>query len=394
MDKIRNLLKEQIGLDPASIGQTGLDRLIQNHMLRSYQPDPDLLWLQLKSSPAARQRLVDDVVIGETWFFRDPESLQPLVQLTSSEAGGPRFLSIPCASGEEPYTLVMALLASGQFEFSVDALDVSPRALDKARLGVYGLNSFRGNIGPWREMYFREVEGGLELSESVRKRVRFGEANVTNPQFLDQTGWGIYDGILFRHLSIYLDPAVRQLTLTQLHQHLRPGGLLCVAASEVDHVPERLFRRTAQVGVFEAVHHNQSPVLCKLPRKSPATSRPQAMTPPPVRGLAPLPARGDLDLEVLQARRWANRGELTRAEVACQTLLDGHGPQAEVYHLLALIASARQQNAEQERYLRRVLYLEPEHCEALLQLATLLEQQARGSEAQRLRERARRVFSP
>ncbi|MBN9419125.1 hypothetical protein ABS71_21590 [bacterium SCN 62-11] len=394
MDKIRHLLREQIGLDPTSIGQTNVDRLIQNHMLRSHQPDPDLLWLQLKSSALARQRLVDDVVIGETWFFRDPDSLEPLLQLTPSESGGLRFLSLPCASGEEPYTLVMALLGRGHCDFTVDALDVSHRALAKAREGIYGLNSFRGVVGPWRDLYFQEAEGGMELSESVRKRVRFGEVNVTQPQFLDQPGWGNYDGILFRHLSIYLDASVRQSALMHLHKHLRPGGLLCVAASEVDHVPERLFRRTRQVGVFEAIH-GQLPKVCLLaqPRKSPV-ARPQAMTPPPVRGLAPLPARQDLDLEVARARRQANRGELVQAEESCQSLLDLHGPQAEVYHLLALVASARQQNTEQERYLRRVLYLEPEHCEALLQLATLLEQQGRTSEAQRLRERARRVFSP
>ncbi|MCF3999435.1 chemotaxis protein CheR, partial [Pseudomonas aeruginosa] len=72
--------------------------------------------------------------------------------------------------GEEPYSIVMALLDAGlsEYLFEVDALDVSARVIERASLGVYGRNSFRGDELGFRDRHFSEVAEGYQLAEQVR----------------------------------------------------------------------------------------------------------------------------------------------------------------------------------------------------------------------------------
>ena len=118
----------------------------------------------LDSSRAEWNELVESVVVTETWFFRDPEIYRRFRSPGASRNGCPpiqplplRLLSIPCASGEEPYSLVMALLDAGVApdRFQIDAVDISARALARAERGVYGRNSFRGKDLAFRDRYFQ-----------------------------------------------------------------------------------------------------------------------------------------------------------------------------------------------------------------------------------------------
>jgi len=383
MDRIRHLLREQIGLDPESLGTTNLNRLIQGHMTRARQSDPEAYWLQLQANPFLREQLIEQVVIGETWFFRDAAAFEPI--LKRALEGPMRLLSLPCASGEEPYSLAMALLSQGSHDFTIDGLDISRVSLEKARAGLYTQHSFRTGPHSWEAAYFTRQVGLWQLRDSVKARVRFGQANVQHAKFLDELGWGPYDAILFRNLSIYLDPVTRQLALAQMHQNLRPGGLLCVAASEADHIPPHLFTRTGQVCVFEATQPSR-PQVRKLshPRKAARLPEPPPPTPPPTP-----PAFSEL---LHSARELGNRGNFSEAQRICQELLE-RGPHAEVFHLLAALASARGDTVDQERHLRKVLYLQPDHPDALLHLASLLENSGDRAQAGRLRSRARRAQS-
>lgn len=384
MDKIHTLLREAIGLDSASLGEVNLNRLIGAHMQSQGLSDAQAFWLNLKGSPEARARLIESVVIGETWFFRDPEAFEPILQLARTGCERLRILSLPCATGEEPYSLVMALLGQGSQDFEVDGLDVNEKALAVARSGVYGSNSFRSREATWKTAYFYPVGRQFQLRDSVRGRVRFLQANVANPKFLEDLSSPLYDAVIFRHLSMYLEPLTRQWTLTQIHQHLKPGGTLCVAPSEAAHVPQHLFGRTQQAGVFQALHE-KLPQVRKLtaPRKMP-------------RSPAPLPAAPPLVFQdsMERARQLGNQGQLEQALQICQELLSERGPSVEIFHLLAALASARGDWREQEGMLRKVLYLQPDHWEALLHLASLMESSGDRAQAERLRSRARRVLSP
>ena len=123
----------------------------------------------LEHSRAEWNELVESVVVTETWFFRDPEPIAAFVRLVREEwlpahsTASLRLLSVPCSSGEEPFSLVMALLDAGvpADRFQVDAVDISARALARAARGVYGRNSFRGKDLAFRDRYFQPSEEGF-----------------------------------------------------------------------------------------------------------------------------------------------------------------------------------------------------------------------------------------
>ena len=99
-----------------------------------------------------QQALIEAVIVPETWFFRYPESFATLAKLASKRLAAInnmralRILSLPCSTGEEPYSIAMALLDAGlkPHQFKVDGMDVSPLSVEKARRALYGKNSFRG----------------------------------------------------------------------------------------------------------------------------------------------------------------------------------------------------------------------------------------------------------
>src|SRR4051812_11405689 len=146
----------------------------------------------LKPSGAEWTELLETIVVKETWFFRDGEPFQTFARLVRERWLGyqtkrpVRVLSLPCSTGEEPYSLVIALLEAGVKPemFQVDAVDISARALIKARRALYGPNSFRGKDISFRDRYFHHTKEGYVLCPAVRSAVRFIEGNILDPNFL------------------------------------------------------------------------------------------------------------------------------------------------------------------------------------------------------------------
>lgn len=380
MDRIRQLLRETMGLEPESIGALNLDRLIRGQMKASGYENAEQYARQLAVSPGCRARLVEAVVINETWFFRDAAAFAPIVELALKRSDPLRILSLPCSTGEEPYSLAITLLNHGVEHFEIDARDISEQALGRARRGEYGANSFRGEDKElWKASHFLPLGERWQLRPDVLRRVSFRTVNVAQPKFLEPDA--PFDVIVFRHLSIYLDGLVRQAAFAQLHQHLKPGGLLCVAASEAGQVPGHLFRRVSSSGLFEAVAAS-APFVRKLPVPRKTYRPPPAPAPPPPS--APVESLVDM-LE--RARSHSDRGEVVEAAELCRQMLARGGSQPEVHYLLAMLASASGDWEEQGKQLRKVIYLDPEHSDALFHLALLSEP----AQAQRLRSRARRI---
>src|SRR6185503_14624441 len=119
-------------------------RAVQERVTACRLTDRDRYWDLVRGSSTELQELIEAVVVPETWFFRDADALTALVRIVRdacvvSERSLVRIMSLPCATGEEPYSMAMALLDAGipPHRFQIDAVDISERALDEARLGVY-----------------------------------------------------------------------------------------------------------------------------------------------------------------------------------------------------------------------------------------------------------------
>ncbi|QDE89620.1 chemotaxis protein CheR [Myxococcus xanthus] len=198
---------------------------------RGLEPDAFLRRLLVREA-AAVECFIEHAVIGETYFFRHPEHLRTLARLAQAHPA-PCFQvwSAGCASGEEPYSIAMALMAEGLPEgrFRVLATDVSGRALQRAREGVYGPWSLR-RIEPEQEKRFLVANGDdYSVIPQVRHAVEFRRHNlaVDPPPFM---GLG---AIFCRNVLIYFPTELAREVLKRFISALAPGGLLFVSPAEV-----------------------------------------------------------------------------------------------------------------------------------------------------------------
>lgn len=149
------------------------------------------------------------------WFYRDADAFKALARLAHerlAERGNAlplRVLSLPCSTGEEPYTIAMTLLDAGfdAAQLRIDAMDISDRSLATAQRAVYGRNSFRGNAFPFRDAHFTRTEDGWRLAPRIVEAVRFSRANLMQ---LDASSLGVYDFVFCRNVLIYFDRDAQQ----------------------------------------------------------------------------------------------------------------------------------------------------------------------------------------
>lgn len=407
MRTIEALLRQEIGLDAASIGSSLIERTIRLRMKHHGLKDEADYQQMLRDSPEELNELIEAVVVTETWFFRDREPFNAFTQFAVGEwlprhsAGPMRILSVPCSSGEEPYSLAMALLdASVAAErFQIEAVDISGNALARAQRGIYGKNSFRGKDLEFRERYFVAVREGYALDATVRRRVSFARANVLDDGFL--AGSAPYDFIFCRNLLIYFDRATQVLALAKLHRLLAADGVLFVGPAEMPLVSESGFTSAKLPHAFACRKTNGEIVLphrplrrkrkihSPLPPAPPATSKPREGVAPESK-LRPGPIANHQVASLKLARQFADSGQLDQAAATCHAYLARHRDSAEAYYLLGLVKDAAN-DPEALTYYRKALYLDPNHYETLVHAAFCLERAGDDAGAQVLKRRAERA---
>jgi chemotaxis protein methyltransferase WspC len=411
LTEFESLLQRKIGLDAASIGAAAIERAVQVRLVACDMADPQIYLHYLRSSEVELQELVETVVVPETWFFRHREAFATMTRMALDEwlpchpDGVLHLLSLPCSTGEEPFSMAMALLDSGfpSSRFRIDAVDVSGLALAQARRAVYGRNAFRGVDLSFRDRHFEAVANGHRLSETLRRLVQFEQANLFDPGLLP--GAGLSDIVFCRNLLIYFDGETQERALHVLVRLMTANGLLFVGPSETGllfrpdfvSVKARMafaFRRASAVPATakpEPVHPARRratrppPASSPVARPKPRTPRPSETSPSPADVPAPGPA---CDLE--RARRLADQGRLTEAAQHCEDHIRTEAPSAAVFYLLGVIRDATNARAVAAEAYRKALYLDPNHYEALVHLALFHERQGDAAGARTLNERARR----
>jgi len=410
---IETMLRQSMGLDIASVGSPAIDRALRDRMMACNVADAGNYARLLAASPVEMQELIESVVVPETWFFRNPEAFQALARLTTEQwapahpTGVLRLLSFPCSTGEEPYSMAIALMESGLSgdRFAIDGFDISKRALERAEKGLYGRNSFRGAELSFGERYFREEKkGSFVIAANVRRSVRFEQRNVVEEDFASRLGE--YDFIFCRNVLIYFDPLTQRRALRNLEGALRPDGTLFVGPAEAFQVAAAGFTPLLLPQAFAFRKSEVRPIALQELRPSRAAPRPselsgqRAARPPSAkargasapgidRPAATVPGKGDDDLAL--ARRLADSGDLSAALALAERSLSTAIPTAEGYHVLGLMRDATGDSAAAMESYRKALYLDPDHIDALVHLAFLLERSGDPISARRFRERAQRA---
>ena len=426
--EIERLLWETTGLQPSStsmgVTERALTRRMTAHDLTSVE---DYVRIA-RASEQELQALIEESVIPETWFLRDRPALDAMVQyametwLPANPAGAVlQILCIPCSTGEEPYSVAMSLLDAGmpREKFRVTALDISLRALASARRAVYTQNSFRGLDQAFRERFFRKVETGFELNSTIREQVSFGHANLAAPNF--HAGPNRYNMIFCKNVLIYFDRATQERVINRLAQLLTSSGILFVGPAEGYLASRCGLGRTSYPG-YSGYHTNFSnpdknldperlkPGASKKLKGAPAETdhsranrhqRPVLDKSIPARSgrAESLPVKHSVLSEPVdtpapnldKAMELADAGLLDEAVAACMSVISASGGSARAYYILGVVQDARGRSQEAAYYYRRVLYLDPNHHDALLHLALLATKTGDAEVARQLHDRARRA---
>nr|WP_314539611.1 CheR family methyltransferase [uncultured Massilia sp.] len=345
--------------------------------------------------------LLDLLVIPESWMFRDPavfdEALRFVrTRLAADARNAPdvplRILSLPCAGGEEPYSMAMALMDAGiaPQQCRIDAVDLSHAAIARATVGRYTRNAFRGADLAFRERHFTHADGHWTVRDDLRAYVGFAQANLFA---LDAPTIGArYDLVFCRNLLIYFDEAATARAAAVLSALLADDGLLLSGYAEAPALCRHGFAAQGMRHAF-ALRKEGAPsarparpaarrprtVAVAAPAAVPAASAPAA---PAVR------ARATPQEQLAQARRHADAGRLAEAETLCRALLARLPELADAWFLLGVIDEAAGRNRAAERCWQRCVYLDPQHYEALCSLALLHEQLGDGARGASFRRRA------
>ncbi|MCU6454303.1 protein-glutamate O-methyltransferase CheR [Sphingomonas sp. A2-49] len=197
----------------------------------------------IERDPAERTRAIDALTTNHTSFFREShhfdhflENAWPALDQRLAARGKVRIWSAACSSGEEPYSLLMAMFGkdrgNGQrlsrTDLRILATDLSTDILAAAKAGRYSPETVSGIPQSLRATWVQRTAEGAEVHPLVRDRVAFRKLNLLE----DWPMRGTFDAIFCRNVMIYFDDPTKERLQARLADCLAPGGFLYIGHSE------------------------------------------------------------------------------------------------------------------------------------------------------------------
>jgi chemotaxis protein methyltransferase CheR len=188
------------------------------------------------------EQFINAFTVNETYFYREEHQLQCLSKNILPErtratgAGSPvRIWSVPCSTGEEPYSIAMWLLENwpevDRHDIEIIGSDIDTRAVNAARLGVFGQRALMRLSPQLVARYFQPLgDDSWQIIEDIRSSVRFTPVNLVDSA--ETRPFGRFDVIFCRNVLIYFDDASRRVAAENLYENLQPGGFICLGHTE------------------------------------------------------------------------------------------------------------------------------------------------------------------
>ena len=267
---IRSFLEESCGI---VLGEN--KQYLVTSRLRSVMADNGIFTfkeltecLSKDKKPGLKEKIIDAMTTNETMWFRDIypfEALQRVIlpELAEARKASLRFWSAACSTGQEPYSISIAVqeFLAGRFGafpegVSITGTDISPSVLKEARAATYDDGSVaRGLSDERRQRYFRRHEDKWVVAPEVRERVSFTELNLLKNFSL----LGRFDIIFCRNVLIYFSHEIKADILNRMAQVMNPGGYLILGGSEAP---------TSYTTAFEMVKSNYGVVYRLKPKEA------------------------------------------------------------------------------------------------------------------------------
>lgn len=236
-ERFRSIAWKQAGIELRE-GKESLVAARVAKRLRALGLESEEAYLHRLETDVSGEELVqflDVISTNFTSFFREPEHFELAVaEVERWKASGQkrfRFWSAASSSGEEPYSLAMALADPlGGADWRILATDISTRVLSHASAATYPAHQLRTIPAPLASrLVVRNADGGFTIRPELAEHVVFKRLNLAQPPFPMQ---GPIDLVLCRNVMIYFDREVRQRLVSEIERLLKPGGLLMTGHSE------------------------------------------------------------------------------------------------------------------------------------------------------------------
>jgi chemotaxis protein methyltransferase CheR len=342
-------------------------------------------FLRLVADPAAGRgaldRLIEEVTVNETFFFRERRALEAIswpLLLERAHARGSseiRVWSAACSTGEEAYTLaIMACEAFAPVEPPVRILatDISTQVVARAWEGHYRERAVRGVEPALRSRYFNDDDGLIEVGARPRRHVEFARHNLALDP-IPPLGEGPFDLIVCRNVLIYFDPATVERVIAALEGALHPDGMLILGAADT---LCGTTRRLAQLALDEPPSSAR-----RAPPLRAALRRPLGRTP-------------EREATVEGAVRAASEGRRADALADTAALLTAQPLDADASFVRGLVLLESGSAAEAAAALRRALYVDPTFGLAAFQLGRAYDELGDIAAAKRSYGQALRALEP
>ena len=206
-----------------------IDSLITKNNALSYDAYVDLI----KKDRKKFEQFVNFLTINVSEFYRNPAQWDVLEKevfpaLIHRFGRSLRIWSAACSTGDEPYSLVMALSKYLPLvNIRIIATDIDRQVLNKARMGLYSEKSIVSVPQEFKNRYFRKAGNGFQISEEIKRQVEFREHNLLRDMY--PTGCHL---IVCRNVMIYFTEETRDAINQKFSASLVRGGILFIGSAE------------------------------------------------------------------------------------------------------------------------------------------------------------------
>lgn len=206
-----------------------IDALISKHGIKGYENYMQVL----KTDKAMFEEFVNYLTINVSEFYRNPDQWrvmdsQIIPELISKFGKKLKIWSAACSTGDEPYSLVMALSRHIPLnQIRITATDLDKQVIAKAKVGLYSEKSVAAVPDDLKKKYFTKVGLSYQIADEIKSRVDFKEHNLLESNFPKD-----YHMIVCRNVLIYFTEEAKDEVFRKFYQSLAPGGILFIGSTE------------------------------------------------------------------------------------------------------------------------------------------------------------------
>lgn len=369
---IKLRLENYCGIDYELIGKGSIASLIKKRQIECSLPSDEAYFDFLSKNNNEFNAFVEGLLIPETWFFRDSNPFLYLSDFSKKFEINKTFLrilSIPCATGEETYSIAMTLINTGWStnSFSVHGVDLGQKFIEIAQKGIYSKKSFHSKDYCEKSKYFDQIDDNFfSIKKSVQDPVHFMHGNIIDPKLLNSSP--LFHAIFARNILIYLSLDARKKALANIDRLLLPNGRLFLGHADDISLLSDKFKPTGPPSAFVFEKSLPTKQNFTFIQNKPNLKKRASKDPIPTAIPPPINTNSEL-LE--QAQQLANQGLFQQAKEFCNKHIKIHGPSAEPYFLIGQIFAAQNKLDSAEEAYKKAIYLNNKHVNALFQLELL-----------------------